>query len=257
MEVWVEGSGNTQTIGVRVFSDRLSAGVYTAAVQVTAANAINSPQTFYVSLTVEDSASISTPYSGLIIWVATTGSDTTGNGARETPYKTIDRALQAFTNGSQIRLLDGVYTPTSTIMISGIAGSIFSETPGGATIQPVQATVQNAAIVVTNSDRFTVQGVNVLQASSSGHLVGIYAEDVTNFIANTCSIADFDSPSGFTGIMAIGSGKIENCTIEDISVTGGDSYCIQSTGIHVIDCTVRRVVNSGGGTSVGIDVSDS
>lgn len=257
LDAWAEGSGNTQTIRVRVFSELLAAGVYSAEVTITASNATNSPQTLYVYLTVTDSATPTAPYSGLIIWVATTGSDSTGNGAQGTPYRTIERALLDFTDGSQIRLLDGVYTPVSTVTVSGMAGSIFSETPGGATIRPLNATVHNSAIVVMDSDRFTVQGVNIIQSTASGHMVGIYAADVTNFIANTCSVADFDSPSGFNGILASGSGKIENCTIEDIQITHGDSYCIRSTGIHVIDCTVRRVVNSGGGASVGIDVSDS
>jgi len=257
LDVWVEGSGNTQTIGVRALSAELDIGVFSAEVVVAAANASNSPQSFFVNLTVSSTAAITPVTPSIIIWVATTGSDNTGTGSQATPYKTIERALLDFVSGSQIRLLDGTYTPTTTVLISGVEGSIFSETPGGATIQPQQATVRNAAVAILDSDRFTVQGINIIQSEASGHTVGLYAEDVTNFIAHTCSVSAFDSPSGFTGIWATGSGKVENCTIEDVVAVGGDSYGIRATGIYVIDCTVRRLSNSSTDAIIGIDVSGS
>lgn len=44
------------------------------------------------------------------VWVATNGSDTSGNGSQATPFATIGRALSAISGGGQIIVRDGTYT---------------------------------------------------------------------------------------------------------------------------------------------------
>jgi hypothetical protein len=192
-------------------------------------------------------------YISAIIWVAKDGNDVTGTGAQQDPYLTIERALQDFTTGDQIRIMEGVYTPTDTVVVTGMEGSIFAETGESVTIQPQRASVHNAALYVALSERFTIQGVNIIQSDDTNHLVGIYAENVDNFIAHTCSVNDFDSASGsVTGIYAIGSGRIYNCRTEDLTVTGGTVCGIRTSGVTVIDCIARRI-RSYNGVALGID----
>jgi hypothetical protein len=181
----------------------------------------------------------------------------TGVGSQANPYRTIERAMLDFRNGNQIRILNGTYTPTDTILVSGLEGSIFAETPGGVTIQPRSTSNYGAAIAITNSTRFTVQGINIIQSDASGHIYGIYANDVVNFIAYTCSVSDFDCPSGCAGIWARGTGKIENCLIEDLTVDNGTLYGIYADGLHVIDNTVRRLIDRGQNQVTGISSRDN
>jgi hypothetical protein len=251
---WVGGTGDSQRIMNRVDIEGLEVGVYTTTVTITCSNASNSPQTYTVTLTVDIHADPTSPTASIIIWVATWGNDDSGTGSQTNPYKTIERALQDFVNGSQIRILDGTYTPTYTIVVSGLEGSIFAENPEGVTIKPQRVTEYDAAIAITNSNRFTVQGVNIIQSDTAGHIYGIYANDVENFIAYTCSVSDFDCPSGCIGINVIGKGRVENCLIEDLSVATGDLYGIYADGPDVIDCTVRRLINRGSNVATGIEV---
>jgi len=189
----------------------------------------------------------------VIIWVAKTGNDVTGDGSQQNPYLTIERALLDFNNGDQIRILDGVYVTTDTICVTGLAGSIFAETAEGVTIQPLQASVHGSAIYIANAARFFIQGVNIIQsASDTGHVVGIYVDNVENFIAFTCAITDFSSPSGdVTGIYARGSGRILHCRVEDLSADTGSVCGIDSEGLGVFECTVRRL-RSTNGVALGI-----
>jgi len=192
------------------------------------------------------------PQPSIIIWVSPSGSDITGTGSDQNPYQTIERALLDFKDGYQIRLMDGTYTPTDTIMISGMTGSIFAENDDEVTIQPQQATGYGAAIAIVNSDRFTIHGVNISQSETAGHNYGIYADNVQNFIAYTCTVSGFDCPSGCAGIWATGTGRIENCTVSDLTIGNGNLYGIYSNGLDVIDCEVTALTDSGGNGVTGI-----
>jgi hypothetical protein len=181
-----------------------------------------------------------------IIWVATTGDDTTGNGARETPYKTIEKALTVFDSGDQIRLLSGTYITTDSVVIQGKDGSIFAEDPQGAYIQPEKTTLHQAGIAILEADRFTLQGINVIQAAdSTNNLIGIFASNIDNFLCYTCSVSNFESPSGDGyGIFATGSlGRVEDCHVSNL-IFGGNVYGIRVIGLDVIDCEVENL--SGG-----------
>lgn len=177
-----------------------------------------------------------------IHWVATTGNDTTGSGSRDNPYKTIEKALTVFEDKDQIRILDGTYTPVDSVVVSGKEGSIFAENPQAVYIQPQKTTVHRAGVVILDSPRFSIVGVNILQAAdSSGNLIGIYAESVQNFICFTCSVQGFVVPSGDAyGIFAAGSGRIKDCDVADLSARD-DLYGIRTLGLDVIDCSVTEL----------------
>jgi hypothetical protein len=256
--VWVGGSGNTQRAMNRVDIAGLPAGIYNATVTVSCSNAANSPQTYTVTLTIGVHADPTPLHPSIIIWVAKTGNDTTGTGSQQNPYLTIERALQDFVNGSQIRILNGTYTPTDTVMVSGLEGSIFSETPGGAIIQPQHTSRYGAAVAIIDSTRFIVQGIHIKQstetqtATSVSNTVGLYANNVLNFEAHTVTVSDFSCTSGCAGIWANGSGRIEQCVIEDIATENGDLYGIYANGMSVLDNTVRRLTYRGNNTASGI-----
>lgn len=173
-----------------------------------------------------------------IMCVSPTGDDTTGNGSFETPYKTIEHALSLFSSGDQIRLLEGTFITTESIVISGKEGSIFADYPGAATIQPISANII-ACIAILSSPRFTIQGIEVKQDQSQNASIGILANDVDNFICYTCTVDGFDVASGNTyGILCNGAGRVENCKIYDIDSFGDELCGIWADGIHIIDCEV-------------------
>jgi hypothetical protein len=253
---WVGGSGNNQRIMNRVDIEGLSVGTYNATVTVSCANATNTPQTYTVILNIDEHRDQTAVEPSIIIWVATTGNDESGTGAQTSPYKTIERALLDFENGNQIRISNGTYTPTDTIMISGMTGSIFAETPGGVTIQPRRTTGYESAIAIVNSDRFTVKGINIVQSASSEHTRGIYANNVNNFVAYNCKVSDFECNADCIGIFASGTGRIENCLIEDLTINNGNLYGIYTDGLHVIDNTIRRLIDRGNSSANGIYIVD-
>ncbi len=190
-----------------------------------------------------------------IIWVSTEGNDTSGDGSQGAPYASLERALLSFTNGDQIRILDGTFIPTDSIVISGLEGSIFAETPLAVYIQPAKTRAHQACVAIIDSPRFSVIGVNILQASdTTGNLIGLYVENVENFLAYTCAISDFSVPSGSGyGIFASGDGRIEGCLVNNI--TGSDtSICgIKGVGIDVIDSEVSNMSGVGSCQVVGIE----
>lgn len=191
-----------------------------------------------------------------IIWVATTGSDSTGTGSQTEPYATIERAIQDFTNGDQIRILDGTYTPTDSVVISGLEGSIFAENPGAVNIQPIKTTTHQASVAILDSPRFLLQGFNVLQAAdSSGNFIGIYVENVEALLCFTCAVSDFEVPSGDCyGIFASGSlGRVENCKVYNLSGAGDKLFGIKTIGIDVIDSAVYSLSGAGSCSLFGIE----
>lgn len=183
-----------------------------------------------------------------IIWVSPSGDDLTGGGSYEYPYKTIEKAISLFVSGDQIRLMPGTYTPTDSVVISGKDGSIFSEEPNGAYIQPEKTTVHQAGVAILDSGRFILQGINVLQAAqSNGNLIGIYVENIETFLAYTCAVSDFEIPSGDGyGIFASGSlGRIEKCHVYNLSSAGENLYGIRTIGIDIIDCETTALSGAG------------
>lgn len=185
-----------------------------------------------------------------IIWVATTGNDSTGTGSRTAPYATIEYAIQQMASGDQIRILDGTYIPTDSVVVSGLDGSIFAENPGTVFIQPEKTRLHQACVAILDANRFSVYGINVLQAAdTSGNLIGMYVENVETFLAHTCAVSDFEIPSGSNGygIFASGSlGRIEKCRVSNMTGSGEWLYGIYTQNIDQIECDVNNVVGVAG-----------
>ncbi len=68
--------------------------------------------------------------SGGIVWVATTGSDTTGNGTEANPYATIKKGYAAAGDGGTVYLKEGTYTLSSMSTGSRLYWSTIQAAPG-------------------------------------------------------------------------------------------------------------------------------
>lgn len=192
-----------------------------------------------------------------IIWISPDGSDITGNGSRENPYQTIDYGITLFSDGDQIRLLPGTYNPRDSLIFNNLTGSIFSEEPGKAIIQPLQTNTSPAVIYVANSDRFHVIGVECNQAlDPTTNYAGISINNSINCWIYSCTVEDFESNAtncfGIHSNCVTGSGRIENCTIHNINCCGDNVYGIFSGGLDIIDCTVSSISGAGNCNSYGI-----
>jgi len=190
-----------------------------------------------------------------IIWVSTAGNDLDGDGSQGAPYASLERALGDFTNGDQIRILDGTFIPTDSIVISGLEGSIFAETPLSVYIQPEKTRAHQACVAIIDAPRFSIIGVNILQAAdTTGNLIGLYVENVENFLAYTCAISDFSIPSGSGyGIFASGDGRIEECLVSNIVGTDVSIHGIKGVGVDVIECEVTQLSGVGACQVIGIE----
>lgn len=177
-----------------------------------------------------------------IICVSPTGSDITGDGSASAPYQTIDFALTVFASGDQIRLFEGTYTPSDSIVLNNLEGSIFADYPGSAVIRPALCT-SAACISIMNSNRFTIQGVEVKQDPRRRASIGILGHNVDNFICKTCTVDDFIVTSGLVavGIKANGSGRIDNCNVYDFTSSADEVYGIHSEDLHIIDCETYEI----------------
>lgn len=191
-----------------------------------------------------------------IIFVdATDGSDSIGTGSQTNPYASIRKAVSEMSSGDQVRILPGTYVETDSVVVSGLDGSLFAEYPGTVYIQPEKTTEHQAGLAILDANRFSLYGLNVMQAADpSGNLIGIYAEDISTFLAYTCAVSDFEIPSGAGhGIFASGFlGRVENCRVSNMVCGGGILYGIRTDGINVIDCEAASLSGAGSCEVIGI-----
>jgi len=101
---WIGGSGNAQRIMTRVDIEGLPVGIYIATVTVACANATNSPQTYIVTLTIDEHRDQTQLDPSIIIWVSPSGHDNPGTGSQTDPYpkrqESGNRLFQLFDLGS-------------------------------------------------------------------------------------------------------------------------------------------------------------
>ena len=121
-------------------------------------------------------------------------------------------------------------------------------------LQPKKTKTHQAGLAILDADRFSVLGINILQAADNeGNLIGLYAENINSFLAYTVGVSGFESPSGNAyGIFASGDGRIENCEVCDMACAGDSLHGIYTVGVEVIDCSVHTLSGAGECTLKGI-----
>ena len=163
------------------------------------------------------------------IFVSPTGSNSTGNGARATPYRTIARALEGVTPGDAIRLLPGVYpagnslssiagTSNAPIWLGGVPGEERPEIRGG-----------TSALLLSRVRYLIVENLVVSEAT----LNGINCDDG----------GDYANPDATHHLL------FRNLEIRDVG-TGGNHDGLKLSGVHdywVLDCTFIRMSAGGSG----------
>jgi predicted outer membrane repeat protein len=154
------------------------------------------------------------------IYVATTGSDTTGDGSQEHPYKTIQTGYNAVNTNGRIHIANGIYSGTGNKAITiGRSISIFGESQEG--------TIINAE----NSGRiFTI---------NSGCTVTIQNLTLRNGNAQYAS-----------AIHDLGTLTVTNCTFTANTVTGGTgsgALNVDHGTLTVNDCTFTNNISNNSG----------
>jgi|GEM_PF-266268 len=169
----------------------------------------------------------------LIIHVAVTGNDNTGDGSNGAPYATIERAVQDVVPGAAIRIHAGTYTEQSSI--EGLAGTAAAPiwiggAPGEA--RPVIAD-DSQALHLIQVRYLIIHDLEVRDTSQNG----INCDDGGDYADNTATQHVI----------------FRNLYIHDVG-SGGNQDCLKLSGVNdyfVLDSEFARC--GGGSSGSGID----
>ena len=187
------------------------------------------------------------------VYVATTGSDSTGDGTVDYPYATIQKGIDSIGAGSTVLVLDGTYTGSSNKNIDFGGKDIYLASTGGAAncIIDCQNSGRgfyfhsgetNAAII----DGFTIQNGRVVD----NHGGGIHCYDDASPTIVSCVVQNCRSES--TGVSGGGGGiscylncsaQIINCIIEGnhADINGGGISCLhEGSSPTIINCLITN-----------------
>ena len=114
-----------------------------------------------------------------VVYVSTTGSDTSGNGTSGQPYRTINQAVQSAAPGSVIMVEPGTYTGMVTVT-KPVTIQSDPANGGGATSTIIDATGQNNGIFINGAAATgtVIEGLTIEHANNQAVLVD-NANDVT------------------------------------------------------------------------------
>lgn len=131
----------------------------------------------------------------MTVYVATTGSDTTGDGSVTAPYKTITYAISKVPNDlgghvATISIADGTYD--EDVVITGVANGYFRIQRNG--IQELNSLCNVKSIYVENCDNISISGFNITIVDGDG--IFINRTDFVN-VAYCQSISNAPISSSF------------------------------------------------------------
>ena len=155
-------------------------------------------------------------------YVATTGSDTTGDGSEGKPWLTISHAInQAAPTGDTINVANGLYTITSKILVDkGVTITGNTNNPGNVVVQ--YASLSTSLIFDMRGSNATIQGIKATKGKS-----GFWFDQsaVTGCNISNC-IVDFVGEYGIY-MKNGGSGHtIDSCTISNTGQTNAKAPAI-------------------------------
>ena len=198
-----------------------------------------------------------------LYYVATTGSDVTGNGSRAHPWATIEHAIDAIPDGAEVWVADGTYGPLSTTREFARPTIVRAEHRYNAVLETdhrsaVQATgarhlVFQGLTIRRNSDAAspwplvqlsTVSSIifddNVLRGSQSNELVRIdRGSDSVLFVGNLFMTDDLSTR---WQLAISGSQEVtakDNLFVMNLSADGGQDVTEENTGAIYIDATLE------------------
>jgi titin len=203
-------------------------------------------------------------FTGDIYYISPVGSDFTGNGSANYPYKTVQKGIDvAGGDSSLILVANGTYN--ESIDYSGKELTVASYFWLDADTSHVSATTISAVegrVVNIDADGSELLGFTVTSgAASQGS--GIYASDQVT-IANCIITGNSYTGTGSGGGIYCADNSevtISTCTITGNSITGNGSegagvYCGSSTTVNFTDCTITaNTLTGNGSTGTGIYAS--
>ncbi len=163
-------------------------------------------------------------------WVATTGSDTTGDGSYENPWRTINYAVNRkdLGAGDEVVVRPGVYEERVLFWNTGGSSegqfTLRSEVPGAAQIRP---TAEQMYPVIVRTDYVTVDGFDV--QSNGVTAGGIWVSEASHTVIRNNIVHD----SGGGGI---GTHKAEFTVIDGNTVYGNaTTHPNHGSGISILE----------------------
>ena len=207
----------------------------------------------------------------VILYVSTTGNDTTGNGTSSAPFATIQKAIDSLPKWldghmASIDIKEGTYN--EILELDGFQGGILSiGNPGRAiTVRGVvvstsnivrldfnitgNSLLSNAALTVRNGSIVDIGGEMVIDAASLG-LPGIWADsgsmvitgyDLFGLLKNTIKNCT-------TAVFATGCSRIQLAAVAGSNNTTGfyaDSGSVITYGSRTLTATTLHVTSNGG-----------
>ncbi len=216
-------------------------------------------------------------YPGL--YVATSGSDTTGTGTQANPYQTISKALTATPGNEGIFVSAGTYTPVTTLQLK--AGTALACTgPGHTTI--IYRPISGSPVAIAGNVAAIIDGCTVTETGSL--VVNPLIDDAlgATTINNTlveCSLNNTNIGIALQNNSAVMNSRMSNCAYNaspgyGISITGGSALissntftanigAIQVSGgaptitNNMINNNVNGIVVSGGTSTISGNSIDS
>lgn len=185
------------------------------------------------------------------LYVATTGSDTTGDGTSAKPFKTIQHAVDILPkdlNGYSAYIIVSNGTYNEDLLISGFHSGMVSMSSNSP--ESINTDVAIKSVVSIFSDAYIkLSGLYIYGSSSNGASVTISACKMASILY---TLIDSSSSIGIYG-QACGSLRIGNCTISNkataISFSDSDGYALSitgtnnSVGITSGGCSIVRLIN--------------
>ena len=200
-----------------------------------------------------------TPFKNLNEWhVDPNGSDTTGDGSQEKPFKTITKALTLAGQGDEVIVHAGVYTENITISTPNVALV-------GAQSEYGSLTQINGSVSVTASGtsvKISDIGMTSLSDTGTGDLY-LNSVTVTSTLSSTAGYLEIKNSSIQDGTITKSGGSmlIEQTKIDNVNVTGTNtavfvrnSYQDANSTISYGAGTIYSVQNVQGG-EVSINAS--
>ena len=216
-------------------------------------------------------------YPGL--YVATSGSDTTGTGTQANPYQTISKALTATPGNEGVFVSAGTYTPVTTLQLK--AGTALACTgPGHTTI--IYRPIGGTPVAIAGNVAAIIDGCTVAETGTL--VVNPLIDDTlgSTTINNTlveCSLNNTNIGIALQNNSAVMNSRMSNCAYNaspgyGISITGGSALissntftanigAIQVSGgaptiaNNTINNNVNGIVVSGGTSTISSNAIDS
>lgn len=169
---------------------------------------------------------------GNSIFVSPTGSDT-NNGSADSPYLTVQKALDNVSAGQTIYLHGGTYTGLNTFKSSGTEGNYITirNYPGEKPYLTMTANTNGAIIGLNGNDYIKIQGLDIGNFSAEQAFGILLNSDENHIIIRNNEIHNLSTTKPGEGengeanaILCYAEGKTEDLSINNI--------CIENNNVH-------------------------